>query len=61
MKTNVGTKFEIAAVDGKTLRYRDTEAIALEAAQYLKSKNPNVEVVVRNIESGALVVIKNAP
>jgi hypothetical protein len=38
MKTNVGAKFEIT-VDGKTRGYRDTEAIALEAAQYLKSKN----------------------
>ena len=31
-----------------TLSYRDTEAIALEAAQYLKSKESDVEIVVRD-------------
>ena len=53
-----GASFEIT-VDGKPRGYRDTEAIAIEAARHLKSRNPNVEVVVRDIKSGTTNVIKN--
>jgi hypothetical protein len=53
-----GSCFEIT-VDGKPRGYRDTEAIAGEAARYLKLRNPNVEVVVRDIAGGETTVIKD--
>jgi hypothetical protein len=36
------------AVDGKPRSHRDEKSIAIAAAQYLKSKNPNVPVTVRS-------------
>jgi len=55
-----GARYEIS-VDGKPRSNRDVKAIALEAAEYLKSKNPNVEVTVRDRESGETIVIKTQP
>src|SRR5712675_684864 len=42
-----GARWEIT-VDGKPRSYRDDRQIAIESAQYLKRKNPNVEVTVRD-------------
>src|SRR5258705_11246069 len=53
-----GARYEIT-VDGKPRSHRDTNTIALEAGQYLKSKNPNV-VAVRDL-IGETIVIKNPP
>jgi hypothetical protein len=55
-----GARYEIT-VDGKPRSNRDTKTLAIEAGQYLKSKNPNVEVVVRDRESGERIVIPNQP
>jgi hypothetical protein len=44
-------QFEIS-VDGKPRSYRDQKAVAIEAAEYLKSKYPSSEVVVRDLMSG---------
>lgn len=47
MKKNPpGAIFEIL-VDGKPRSYRDIKQIAIESAEYLKSRNPNSEVAVR--------------
>ena len=53
-----GTRYEIA-VGGKPRLYRDVKAVAIESAQHLKSRNPNMEVAVRDLENGETVVIKN--
>ena len=55
-----GTRYEIA-VGGKPRLYRDVKAVAIESAQNLKSRNPNIEVAVRDLENGETIVIKNPP
>ena len=45
MKPNSGARYEIA----------------IEAAEYLKRKNPNVAITVRDLESGEAVIIKSPP
>jgi hypothetical protein len=47
------------AVDGKPRSYRDEKLIAIEAAQYLKSKNPNVPVTMRDLTTGETIEVKN--
>jgi hypothetical protein len=39
-----GAQFEIA-VDGKPRSYRDRKAVGIEAAEHLKRRHPNSEVV----------------
>jgi hypothetical protein len=51
-----GTRYEIA-VGGKPRSYRDVKAVAIESAQDLKSRNPNIEVAVRDLENGETIVI----
>jgi hypothetical protein len=52
MKKNLsGAIFEIL-VDGKPRSYRDIKQIAIESAEYLKSRNPNFEVAVKDLQSG---------
>jgi hypothetical protein len=46
-----GAQFEIS-LDGKPRSYRDRKAVAMEAAEYLKSRHPNSEVVVKDLASG---------
>jgi hypothetical protein len=46
-------------VDGKPRTYRNVKAAAIVAAEYLKRHNPNVEVAVRDLDSGETTVIKN--
>jgi hypothetical protein len=55
-----GARYEIA-VDGKPRSNRDTKPIAIEAGEYLKSKNPNSEVTVRDRESGETIITKPQP
>jgi hypothetical protein len=57
MKKYVGARFEIT-VDGKPRTYRDLGDMAIETAYYLKSKNPNVEIALRDLETGQTTVIK---
>jgi electron transfer flavoprotein alpha/beta subunit len=57
---NPGANFEIV-VDGKPRSYRDDQKIAVEAALYLKSKNPNVEVTVRDIRTGEVTPVQWTP
>jgi hypothetical protein len=56
MKLNTGATWEIV-IDGKPRSYRDELEIALEAARYLKSRNPKSDVVVRNYATGEVLSI----
>jgi len=60
MNRKHGTRYEIA-VAGKPRSYRDVKAVAIESAQSLKSRNPNIKVTVRDLETGETIVIKNPP
>jgi hypothetical protein len=55
MKTASGAQFEIS-VDGKPRSYRDTKAIAIEGAEYLKQRHPHSEVTVKDLKSGEVTV-----
>jgi hypothetical protein len=58
MKKNTGSRWEIT-VDGKPRTYRDVKQVAIESAKFVKSRNPNVEVTVRDLETDETTVIKN--
>jgi hypothetical protein len=47
MLKNTGSRWEIT-VDGKPRTYDRNRELAIEAGQYLKQKNPNVDVTVRS-------------
>jgi hypothetical protein len=51
-----GAKFQIV-VDGKSRSYRDTLETALEAGIFLKERQPQSEVVVRDVRSDVRIVI----
>ena len=53
-----GAQFEIL-VDGKPRSYRDTKIAAIEAAAFLKSRQPHSEVAVKDLQSGVLTVAVN--
>jgi hypothetical protein len=57
-----GARWEIT-VDGKPRSYRVDRQIAVESAQYLKRKNPNVEVTMRDLEGveGTVVIPPQPP
>jgi hypothetical protein len=52
-----GAHFEIS-IDGKPRSYRDRKSVAIEAAEHLKRKHPNSEVVVRDLRSGEAAAVK---
>jgi hypothetical protein len=62
MKKNTGARWEIT-VDGKPRSYRVDKQIAIDSAQYLKRKNPAVEVTVRDLEGieGTIVIPPQLP
>jgi hypothetical protein len=49
MLKNTGSRWEIT-VDGKPRTYDRNRELAIEAGQYRKQKNPNVDVTVRDLE-----------
>jgi hypothetical protein len=49
MKKETGARWEIT-VDGVPRSYRDRREMAVEGAEYLKSRNPASEVTVRDYE-----------
>jgi FMN-dependent NADH-azoreductase len=51
-----GAKFEII-VDGKPRSMRDLKETAIEAGKYLKQKQPQSEVSVRNLRDNSITVI----
>jgi hypothetical protein len=55
-----GARYEIA-VDGKPVSCRDNKETATTSAEYLKVRNPNVDVTVRDLETGETTVVKSRP
>jgi hypothetical protein len=53
-----GARYEIT-IDGTPRTYRDREDYAREAATYLKTKQPNAEITVRDLQTGASTVIEH--
>jgi hypothetical protein len=51
-----GAQFEIM-VDGKPRSYRDLNAVALQAAMYLKETRPTQDVRVRDLRDDSIAVI----
>jgi hypothetical protein len=60
MKKQTGARWDIT-VDGKPRTYDHDSQRAIEAGGYLKSKNPNVEVTVRDLTSGETTIIEWRP
>ena len=56
IQKNIGANFEII-VDGKPRSMRDLKEIAIEAGIYLKRKQPQSEVSVRDIRDNSSTVI----
>jgi hypothetical protein len=48
---NPGTQYEIS-VDGRPRTYRDRQDIALQTARFLKSRNPNSTVKLKDLQTG---------
>ena len=48
-------------VDGKPRSYRDRKDIAIESAEFIKSRNPLNEVAVKDLDSGELTVVAYKP
>jgi hypothetical protein len=49
MKKNTGARWEVT-VDRRPRTYDHKRELAIEAGQYLKQKNPNSDVTVRDLE-----------
>ena len=56
MKANHGAQYEIS-IDGVPRTYRDRKDIALQSAQFLKSKNPNGVVKLKDLQTGEETVV----
>jgi len=55
-----GAQFEIS-IDGTPRTYRDRKAFAIEAAERLKRKHPNSDIVVKDLQSGEAIMVKYKP
>ena len=55
-RKDTGANFQII-VDGKTRSYRDVRETALEAGMFLKERQPQSEVVVRDLLNDVQTVI----
>lgn len=51
-----GARFEIS-IDGLPRSYRDRKDIAVQSAQFLKSRNSNSVVKLKDLQSGAEIVV----
>ena len=56
MKANHGAQYEIS-IDGVPRTYRDRKDIALQSAQFLKSRNPNSVVKLKDLQTGEEIVV----
>ena len=56
MKKNTGARWEIT-VDGKPRTYDHKKELAIQAAQYLKLKNPAANVTVRDLEGSEETIV----
>jgi len=55
-----GAQFEIS-IDGTPRTYRDRKPLAIEAAEYLKRKQPNSAVMVKDLQSGETTAVAYKP
>ena len=55
-----GAQFEIS-IDATPRTYRDRKEFAIEAAEHLKRKHPNSDIVVKELQSGEATKIKYKP
>jgi len=51
-----GAQFEIS-IDGVPRTYRDRKDFALESAQFLKSRNPNSVVKLKDLQTGEEIIV----
>jgi hypothetical protein len=51
-----GAKFEIS-IDGKPRSHRERREVAIEAAEFLKRKFPNCDIVVKDLQSGEVTAV----
>jgi hypothetical protein len=51
-----GAQFKIR-IDGTPRTYRDIKAVAIESAEFLKSRHPNSVVEVKDLESGDVTAV----
>jgi hypothetical protein len=56
MKPNQGAQYEIS-IDGVPRSYRDRKDIAMQSAQFLKSRNPNSVMRLKDLHSGEEIVV----
>jgi hypothetical protein len=56
VKPNSGAQFEIS-IDGVPRTHRDRKDIALQSAQFLKSRNPHSVVKLRDLQTGEETVV----
>jgi hypothetical protein len=55
-----GAQFEIT-IDGKPRSYRDIKAVAFESAEFLKAKNQNSNVAVKDLRTGEVTPVAFRP
>ena len=55
-KSSPGTQYEIS-IDGVPRTYRDRQDIALQTARFLKSRNPNSTVKLKDLQTGEETVV----
>ena len=55
-----GAQFEIR-IDGTPRSYRDRKDFAMEAARFLKSKNPHSTVEVKDLQCGDVTAVAHRP
>ena len=51
-----GAQFEIS-IDGKPRSHRERREVAIEAAEFLKRKFPNCDIVVKDLQSGEVTAV----
>ena len=56
MKVIHSAQFEIS-IDGVPRTYRDRKDFALESAQFLKSRNPNSVVKLKDLQTGEEIIV----
>jgi hypothetical protein len=56
VRKNPGAQFEIS-IDGVPRTHRDQKDIALETAKFLKSRNPNSVVKLKDLQTGEELIV----
>jgi hypothetical protein len=58
--TPSGAQFEIS-VDGNPRSYRDIKTVAIASAEFLKSRNPNSNIAVKDLRTGEVTPVAFRP